>query len=236
MRKLILLFCLSIPAFGTINGTMQWDMRTTGSNSNSGGYDPGVVSPGTDESQQDSGTAISITLATGTTGTGSPAFTSTTHGPGNTVNVTGGSGCTTGIFEILSQAAGVATFDHSMGTATDVCTGTIGGSWAGGLCPTNSGGTSCTSGTLLNVQSGNTVWIKAGTYTYTALIVVTPSITFEGYYSTHGDITLACLAAATCSRPLMTIATDTDLFDPQNRAKQGSVDLVGNVSYCDLLP
>ena len=45
MRKLILLFCLSIPAFGAISATMQWDMRTTGSNSNSGGYDPGVVSP-----------------------------------------------------------------------------------------------------------------------------------------------------------------------------------------------
>lgn len=189
MRKLILLFCLSLPAFGTINGTMQWDVRTTGSNSNSGGYDPGVVSPGTDESQQDSGTAISITLATGTTGTGSPAFTSTTHGPGNTVNVTGGSGCTTGTFEILSQAAGVATFDRTMGTATDVCTAVLGGSL---LTPTQAN---------TNVANGNTIWIKNGTYTISASITNSQnSEVFEGYASTHGDIgTPPLLTSSTAS-------------------------------------
>jgi hypothetical protein len=47
--------------------------------------------------------------------------------PGNTLLVTGGTGCTTGTFEILSNATITATVDRSLGTAASVCTAVLGG-------------------------------------------------------------------------------------------------------------
>ncbi len=184
---------------GAFGAGTQWDARVAGDgglDTNGGAFDPGVVSPGTDESQG-SGTAITVTAAT-TTGTGSPAFSSTTHGPGNFIHIASGAGCNTGTFEILSQAAGTATFDRSMGTGT--CVGVIGGS-------------------LLTIQTAitlavtsNIVNIKAGTYTVTTAILVNAGSTFLsgqiiGYGTTHGD-------AGT--KPLITTATNsTQLFNIQ---------------------
>jgi hypothetical protein len=205
MRKLLALafaILLSpLSAWATFGSATAWDVRTTGTNTNGGGFDSGVGSPGTDESQG-SGTAITITLATGTTGTGSPAFTSTTHGPGNFVHIASGSGCTPGWYEVLSQAAGVATFDSTMGSATDVCVGVVGGSLS----------TIAQASSL--VFSKNTIWVKSGTYTLTSVTSFSTSANFTivGYGSTHGDITSVCAVATTC--PLITTATNsTVLFE-----------------------
>ena len=169
-----------------IQAGMHWNVQTTGVATNAGGFDPTVASPGTDESQG-SGTAITVTAAT-TTGTGSPAFTSTTHGPGNTVIIASGAGCNTGTFEILSQAAGTATFDRSMGTGS--CVGVIGGTKT--LRATLASGPTVT---------GNTVDIKAGTYTNTTNITVDAvSILLWGYGVTPGD---------NGTRPLITTATNS---------------------------
>ncbi len=191
---LILLgFQYQMVLFGAFNATTQWDVRTTGLDTNGGAFDPGVASPGTDESQG-SGTAITVT-ATATTGTGSPAFTSTTHGPGNFISIASGAGCNTGTFEILSQAAGVATFDKSMGTGA--CVGVIGGS-------------------LLTVDfvtknsaiftAGNTLNIKAGTYSRTTTWIIDTSnlsgnLTIIGYQTTHND---------GGTKPLITTATNSN--------------------------
>src|SRR5271166_1959 len=191
---LILMSLCCAPVYATFGSATAWDIQTTGSDNNGGAFDSGVGSPGTNESMG-SGTSVSITLATGTTGTSSPAITSTTHGPGNFVTITGGAGCTTGTFEILSQAAGVGTFDHSMGSPTDVCTGTLGGS-------------NLTIANVYNLAvSSNTVWIKAGTYSLTTFVTlpILNNVITEGYQTTHGDFG---------TRPLVTTSTNsTPLFN-----------------------
>jgi hypothetical protein len=179
---------LTFPLYGAFNATTQWDIQTTGLDTNAGAYDPGVGSPGTDESQG-SGTAITVT-ATTTTGTGSPAFTSTTHGPGNFIIIASGAGCNTGTYEILSQAAGVATFDKTMGTGT--CVGVIGGSKL------------TISPVAALIVTGNTVNIKAGTYTITSAInwpvSTVNSFLVIGYQTTHAD---------GGTKPLITTATNS---------------------------
>lgn len=203
MRKAIaiLLFC-ALPGFCALTATVQWDVRTaanSGADTNAGGFDPGVASPGTDESQG-AGTAMTITLVTGTTGTCSPGCTSTTHGPGNLFIVASGTGCTVGTYEMLSQAAGTVTVDRTMGSSTDACVGVMGGSWltmshslAGGI-----------------VIAGNTVWINSGTYTLTSSVNIggaggLGTLTVEGYNAAHGDLG---------TKPVITTSTNTtDIFD-----------------------
>ncbi len=195
MRKLLTICALllsPLSAWATFGAATAWDVRTTGVDTNGGAYDSGVGSPGTNESLGSS-VAITITLTGTTTGTGSPAFSSTTHGPGNFVHIASGSGCTVGWYEILSQSAGTATFDHAMGTSTNVCVGVIGGSL---LTPV----------TAMNLMaSNNTVWVQSGTYTQTTNGLVNnalnPAIAYvTGYNTTHGDGGTA---------PLLTTATNS---------------------------
>ena len=222
MRKLILLLCLSLPAFGALSYRIQWDVRGPGSDSNSGGFDPRVASPGTDYSQQNSPQITYTDLIVGPTTT---HYTSALNPvssalPGNTLRVTGGTGCTTGTFEILSNATITATVDRSLGTAASICTAVLGGSFA-------------TIAHAMAVNSGalDTIWIKTATTTLTTGLcnstnqsscsgTAIVSITLAGYDSTHGDITPACLAAATCTRPLITTSTSSqeifNLYGPTN--------------------
>ena len=221
MRKLIAtLFLCGLPAFGAIASTMQWDVRTTGSDSNSAGFDPGVGSPGTDESQQNSGTTMTVTVgATTTQGVSTPVFSATTHGPGNTMlltSTTSGS-CNSGVFEELSQSTGTATFDRALGTAASVCVYTMGGS-ALTLCSSWSSG--CQAGAFRAGVNGNTIWVKSGTYSCgTTLVSVNCyendnssnsafSVNINGYASTHGDITPATVATSD-TRPLIQSTADS---------------------------
>lgn len=199
MRKLIAILVLlsALPAFATFGASTAWDVQTTGLDTNGGAFDGSVGSPGTDESMG-SGTAISITLATGTTGVGSPVFSSTTHGPGNFIHIASGSGCTTGWFEVVSQAVGTATFDHTMGSSTNVCVGTIGGS----LLTVGQANT--------NHIASNPIYIKKGTYTITSTITsgINPDF-FLGYNSTHGDLNGVAWATWSANAPLITTATNS---------------------------
>ena len=93
MRKLLAFtlafLMLPVEVFATAFGAKTvWDVRTTGVDTNGGGFDPGVVSPGTDESQGAGCAFADLTLAgTGTTATSATCpFSSTTHGPGNFLN------------------------------------------------------------------------------------------------------------------------------------------------------
>jgi hypothetical protein len=184
---IFLVLSLNLRAAITTGFTVNWDVRTTGSDTNGGAFDSGVGSPGTDESQANSGTSVTVTIGgTTTQGTSSPAFTATTHGPGNFLNITSGSGCTTGRFEMLSQSAGTATFDRSLGTAASVCTGTLGGSLQ--TIPTAAGA----------YTTGNIINVKAGTYTITSRVNVNTGI-WIGYNATHQD---------GGTKPLITISTN----------------------------
>ena len=222
MRKLILFFLLTLPVFGAVNATMVWEVRpTVGSDSaNSGGFDPGVSLPGTDYSQQTSPQISYTDLIVGATTT---QYTSVLHAvgstlPGNTLIVTGGTGCTTGVFEILSNATITATVDRSLGTAASVCTAAVGGSFAT-VCGAGAGGSDCTTGAIAWAQSKNFIWVKStGTQTVTSGIEPTNNtgniqLTIEGYGTTRGDIVTSCTAAGTC--PLFTTSTNsTAVFNP----------------------
>jgi hypothetical protein len=211
MRKLILLFLVCwLPSFAAINGSMQWDVRQTGSDSNSGGFDPFVVTPGTDYSQQNSPQITYTDLVVGATTTKYTSVLNVVSSalPGNTLVITGGTGCTTGTYEILSNATITATVDRSLGTAASVCTGVLGGSLL-----TNSQAFS-------NATAGNTVNTKVGTYTLTSTLI-TPSVSYIqwiGYQATHDD---------GGTKPLVTTATNsTDLVDIA-----GSLGAIDNISF-----
>lgn len=195
LLAVILCSLLAVPTQAAIGAGAQWDIRTTGSDTNGGAFDPsGAATCGTDESLG-AGVAITITLASSNTGTGSPAFSSTTHGPCNFVHIASGTSCTTGWFEITSISGSTATFDRGMGTAPNFCVGTIGGSLL-------------TIQAALNIATnGNVEWIQAGTYTITSTITADAlsggnrtSPTLIGYQTTHGD---------NGTKPLITTATNS---------------------------
>lgn len=173
---------------------VEWDVRTTGSDANGGGFDPVSGTPGTDYSQQDAAqiayTDLVIDGATNTncTSAGNP-FTSA-H-VGNIINITGGTGFTVQRVQVLSVAAGVATCDKSLGTLSS--TGGTG----------NLGGALLTIGTAGGLHvGGNAIHVKSGTYSssstssnvangrLTLAAATVPAITrIIGYDAAHNDRT-----------------------------------------------
>lgn len=171
-----------------------WEVRpATGSDTNGGGFVAGAS--GTDYSQQDAAqltfTDLVIDAVTNTKISSSGNPISSSH-VGNTINITGGTGFTTGRYQVISVAAGVATMDRAVGT-----TGSTGGTGKlGGAVASLAGAP---------YIGGNTVYIK-GTLTVTAATtittVVTTSIgpvTFNGYSTARDDGTRATWTTATNS-------------------------------------
>jgi hypothetical protein len=174
-----------------LSATTQWDVRTTGSDSNGGGFDP--ASTGTDYSQQDSPQVAYTDLVIGATTTQltSSAHPFTSAHVGNVMKITGGTGFTVQRVQINSVSSGVATCDKSCGTASSTGgTGNLGGSVATpGAAP---------------LVAGNTLWLKTGTYTLTVpLFPGQIQWNLYGYSSTHGDNGTATLTTATDSTPLI---------------------------------
>ncbi len=184
MKKLLFLtlFCVSFSYGAAFNATMQWGLNPNGLDTNGGGFDPGVVSPGTNEAQNvTTGTAITCTLVTGTTATCSPAISATTHGPGNVIAFASGSGCNVQRQEILSQIAGTATFNATEGTTGNVCVGVIGGEF---FTPQAAAAV---------FVAGNSLFFKTGTITVTALTSYTVnSIKTLCYSTVWGDHGTGC--------------------------------------------
>lgn len=205
----VVLSCLlAVPAEAAFGAQTQWDVAPgVGSDTNGGAFDPKVASPGTDESLS-GGAAITVTLTGTNTGTASPAFSSTTHGPGNFIHIASGTGCTTGWFEINSVSGSTATFDKTMGSNTNVCVGHIGDPFATvGVILTN----------LLN-SNAQPIWIRSGTLTLTSVLDFSEggsnrtSIYLIGYGTTHGDNgTKPLITTATDSTNLMTTANASSL-------------------------
>ena len=138
-----------------LSATCVFEVRTTGSDTNGGGFDPGVSSPGTDFSQQNAAQVAYTDLVIGSTNTqltsSANPFSSTS--PGNFINITGGSGFTTGWYEILSVSGSTATMDRAVGTASSTGgTGNLGGAFA-------------SPGQVASIWVGsNTMYIKKGTF------------------------------------------------------------------------
>jgi hypothetical protein len=161
-----------------------WEVRTTGANTNGGGFASVSGIPGTDYSQQTSPQISYTDMVIGATTT---QFTSVANAPtsaivGNIINVVSGTGFTVQRVQVLSVAAGVATCDKSLGT-----TASTGGHG-------NLGGAAAISVPFGLAVAGNTIWIKAtATYSITSQIGTSNlgssglPITVIGYNATRGD-------------------------------------------------
>lgn len=177
-----------------ISSKCSWEVRTTGSDANSGGFNK--TATGTDYSQQDaaqySGTDLVID---GTTNTlvSSASHNFVAADVGNLIYISAGTGFTFGRFEIVSVASNKATLDRSAGTLSSTGgTYAVGGAlaWPGIACA--------------NAAPGNNIWVKSGTYTLTnstsnisgGKVTVTTdggnpdsgSVVMEGYQTSRGDL------------------------------------------------
>lgn len=206
VRLIFLLLTVLSPAWATINATMQWDVRTTGNDANGGGFDNQVSAPGTDFSLQNAAQTAYTDLVIGATTTQLTSAASpfgATH-PGNVIHVTGGAGCTTGWFEVISVSGVTATMDRSVGTAASTCTGNLGGSLA----------------TLTQAQTnagdGNQIHIKNGTYTKTTSYDFSgghPYVAIKGYGTTHDDGTNPpTITTATNSNSMFKVGSNSVLW------------------------
>lgn len=140
-----------------LSSNTQWEVRTTGADTNGGGFK--ATGTGTDYSQQDaaqfSGTDLVIDAVTNTKVT-SVGHSFVSSDVGNLIQISAGTGFTTGFFEVVSVSGGAATLDRSAGTL-----GSTGGTWA-------LGGAVATPGKIGGVLvAGNVAYVKAGTYTIT---------------------------------------------------------------------
>lgn len=184
--------------------TTHWDIRTSGSDTNGGGFVPG--SGGTDYSQQDAAhSSGTLGTATGTTAFSDAGHSFTSTEVGNLLQIASGAGFTAGFYQVVSVSTGVATLDRSPGTGT-VAVWSLGG----GLQTLST----LVSYLVTNTINSNYVGIKSGTYTYTSSITLTGAMggdtangygptVFEGYGTTHGDGgTKPLITTATNSTPL----------------------------------
>lgn len=190
VRRIILATVLalsgSLPCTGALPSTNVFEVRpTVGSDSNGGCFDS--AGTGTDYSQQNSAeySFTDLVIAATTTNVTSVSHSFVAADQGNCLHISAGTGFTTGWYEIVSVATGIATLDRSAGSAAST-----GGTWLeGGALATVSQANSL-------VVGNNLVWVKAsGTYTVTSSMTVNTDsstgshgpLTFEGYTSSRGD-------------------------------------------------
>ena len=134
---------------------MAFEVRTTGADDQGGAFKTGAS--GTDRSQQDAAQTTFTDLVIGSAGNedeltsaGNPFGASDV---GNVLNVTSGTGFTTGRYEVLSVAGSTATMDRNVGTA-----GSTGGNGKLG------GAIKSPSLAARDAVAGNTIHVKSGTY------------------------------------------------------------------------
>lgn len=210
MKRFLLALLLTLaPAvsFAALSSSVVWEIETGGLDTNGGGFDPSVTSPGTDHSQQASAAfgSTDLVIAATTTNVTAVSHSFVAADIGNIIQITAGSGFTTGFYTIVSVATGIATLDRSAGTAAST-----GGTWAeGGALLTLAKGFGA------QVVGGNTIWVKGGTYTTTthtpmpaAAAVAGKVTTITGYSTTRGD----CGVTWGSQTKVTTATNSTDLF------------------------
>lgn len=170
-----------------VDASTVWEVRTTGSNTNGGGFanlNPGVS---VDYSQQDN---PQLTLSDLTSDSSGTVISSATGGftpamVGNIIRISGG-GFASSFFQIVSFiSSNSVTIDRNAGANRTGGTCSVGGAW-------KIGGTFDSeffSGS--NKSSGNVIWIKSGTYIATMNIApingVAPGCKVFGYNNVRGD-------------------------------------------------
>jgi len=171
-----------------LNASTVWEVRSTGSQTNGGGFYNRNPGTSIDYSQQDSPQLSLSDIATDTAGTGLSSATGgfTAAMVGNIIYITGG-GTTTGWYEIVSYTDGNnVTIDRSAGASKTAVTGNVGGAFkiGGSLDGDFFSGS--------NKVAGNTVYIKAGSYTLGEIITnqigtVALPIIICGYNTSRND-------------------------------------------------
>lgn len=158
----IIFLCLnSTNSFSAIDADTVWEVRADGNDNNGGGYNSTNATPGTDFSQQSAAEDSGTDLACADGDAAAPVVTSATHNfvdadEGNLIHIyETGDGFTVGWYEIVSTNANAATLDRACGTDG----AKTGGDWSLG-------------GALIGIETaydvavdGNTIYVKAGTYT-----------------------------------------------------------------------
>lgn len=186
-----------------LSANQVWEVRTTGSDLNGGGFKAGAS--GTDYSQQNAAQVTYTDLvidATTNTKLTSAASPFTSAHVGNLIYINGGTGFTTGRYEVTAVAAGVATMDRAVGTTSSTGgTGKLGGALASPWELVSSG---------RGMVASNKAFIKSGTYLIATAITTGPTVanpsysspptTIIGYYLSRGDLGVASTNNA--SRPI----------------------------------
>jgi hypothetical protein len=172
-----------------INASTVWEIRTTGAQTNGGGFANLVPGTSVDYSQQNSAQLSRSDIATDGAGTGISSATGgfTTAMWGNCIYITGG-GTTAGWYQIVGFTSGNAvTIDRSAGVNKSGATGNVGGAFKyGGTLDSDFTATN-------NKAAGNKVWVGPGAYTLSESVAsgvagtVAAWITFEGYNVSRGD-------------------------------------------------
>lgn len=187
----------------SLASTVVWEVRTDGADTNGGGFKAGAS--GTDWSQQASAQyAVTDAVTNGTTTITSATANFGTDVVGNVLYIAGGTGSiAAGRYEITGRTNSTTiTVDRSTGLTT------------GTGATLNIGGALASPGLALSQHvAGNTVWIRAGTYT---ISTATPGaggplhstgsnvgVSVYGYTASRGDaslnsatlpVTLSCTA------------------------------------------
>ena len=178
----------------TLASTVVWEVRTTGDDTNGGGFNS--ASSGTDYSQQN--TPVLTVTDAATSGVGSTTLTSATGGftaamVGNVVHLYSGTNLTEGWYEITGYTDGnTVTLDRA---PDDGAGGVSGATCKVGGALGSPGGLGAA---LANAAvSGHIAWIAGGTYTLTTTTantsggpIATPAsiaLRLEGYNTTRGD-------------------------------------------------
>ena len=180
LAKILLFLAFLVPSWGALSTAVVFEVNQAGSNSNAGCFEAGAS--GTDNTYPTPTvtTYTDLVAVTATTIT-SAAFPFDANSPGRCLRISSGSGWTTGLYYIVSQAAGTATVDRSIATM-----GSTGGNG-------KSGGALATLAQLnTDMCSGCRAWVKAD-----APYVLSAGVTWNysssgatwivGYGTTRGD-------------------------------------------------
>lgn len=176
--------------------TTVFEVRTDGSDTNGGGFNPSRSANGVDRSQQASahmfidGATITATVHTTTTQLTISGYSVGNADLGNLLNITGGT-ATSGIYEVtaIDTVNNRWTLDRSAGTSTQTVIGRMGGAYAS---PGYLGAV-----LAANPISGMSSWFRSGNYTISVNNVNvaggaislpgSQNMYVSGYGSTRGD-------------------------------------------------
>jgi len=170
--------------FGALTAGTVWEYQTTADANNGGGFYDRIPGTSVDYSQQ---TAAQLSLTDLAMATGGTTLTSATGGftaamAGNIIYIASGTHFTAGFYEIIVRTdTNTVTLDRD---ATDGTNGSAGVGKVGGALdvPVDADFDAFT--------SGDTIYIKAGTYSIAASITIPVACYIYGYSSVRGDAPL----------------------------------------------